>query len=99
MAEVTLPQTPSFRLDDRRAVVTGAGRGIGVGMAAALAQAGAQVLAVLSSGRLSEGRRIGPQGGVVGIFVLDTGPRKVDVGVENTSGVAGSVIPFMRSGR
>ncbi len=38
-----LPVTPSFRLDGRRAVVTGAGRGIGLAAAAALAQAGAQV--------------------------------------------------------
>jgi NAD(P)-dependent dehydrogenase (short-subunit alcohol dehydrogenase family) len=38
-----LPQTPSFRLDGKRALVTGAGRGIGVAMAAALASAGAAV--------------------------------------------------------
>lgn len=38
-----LPSTPSFRLDGRRALVTGAGRGIGLAAAAALAQAGAQV--------------------------------------------------------
>lgn len=38
-----LPQTPSFRLDGKRALVTGAGRGIGLAMAAALAQAGAEV--------------------------------------------------------
>ena len=38
-----LPRTPSLRLDGRRALVTGAGRGIGAACAAALAQAGARV--------------------------------------------------------
>jgi NAD(P)-dependent dehydrogenase (short-subunit alcohol dehydrogenase family) len=38
-----LPKTPSFRLDGRRALVTGAGRGLGAAMAAALAEAGAHV--------------------------------------------------------
>lgn len=38
-----LPRTPSFRLDGRRALVTGAGRGIGLAAAAALAEAGAEV--------------------------------------------------------
>lgn len=41
-----LPITPSFRLDGRRALVTGAGRGIGLAAAAALAQAGADVMLV-----------------------------------------------------
>jgi NAD(P)-dependent dehydrogenase (short-subunit alcohol dehydrogenase family) len=39
----TLPKTPSFRLDGRRAFVSGAGRGIGMGAASALASAGAHV--------------------------------------------------------
>ena len=43
---MSLPLTPSFRLDRRRAVVTGAGRGIGLAAAAALAEAGAAVTLV-----------------------------------------------------
>jgi NAD(P)-dependent dehydrogenase (short-subunit alcohol dehydrogenase family) len=43
---MTLPCTPSFRLDGRRALVTGAGRGIGLAAASALAGAGAQVTLV-----------------------------------------------------
>ncbi len=46
---MTLPVTPSFRLDGRRAVVTGAGRGIGLASAAALAEAGAHVMLVARS--------------------------------------------------
>ena len=41
-----LPDPPSFRLDGKKAVVLGAGKGIGMASAAALAQAGADVLAV-----------------------------------------------------
>jgi NAD(P)-dependent dehydrogenase (short-subunit alcohol dehydrogenase family) len=43
---LTLPITPSLRLDGRRAIVTGAGRGIGLAAAAALGQAGAEVTLV-----------------------------------------------------
>lgn len=39
-----LPRTPSFRLDGKRALVTGASRGIGLGCAVALAEAGAHVV-------------------------------------------------------
>ncbi len=49
MMGMTLPRTPSFRLQDRRALVTGAGRGIGVALAAALAEAGATVTLVARS--------------------------------------------------
>jgi NAD(P)-dependent dehydrogenase (short-subunit alcohol dehydrogenase family) len=45
-ASMDLPKSPSFRLDDRRAIVTGAGRGIGLAAAAALADAGAEVTLV-----------------------------------------------------
>jgi len=39
-----LPRTPSFRLDGRRALLTGASRGIGLACAVALAEAGAHVV-------------------------------------------------------
>lgn len=41
---VSLPRTPSFRLDGRRALVTGGSRGIGLAGAMALAEAGAHVV-------------------------------------------------------
>jgi len=41
---MTLPKTPSFRLDGKRALVAGASSGIGLGAAVALAEAGADVV-------------------------------------------------------
>ncbi|MDJ0388610.1 SDR family oxidoreductase [Roseomonas sp. E05] len=52
---ITLPRTPSLRLDGRRALVTGAGRGIGLAAAAALAEAGAHVALVARSAAEIEG--------------------------------------------
>lgn len=40
---MSLPRMPSFRLDGKRAVVTGAGRGIGLALATGLAEAGGAV--------------------------------------------------------
>ncbi|MFK7860419.1 MAG: SDR family NAD(P)-dependent oxidoreductase [Granulosicoccus sp.] len=45
-----LPQTPSMRLDGKRALVTGASRGIGLGAACALASSGAHVVLAARSG-------------------------------------------------
>lgn len=41
-----LPHTPSFRLDGKKALVTGGSRGIGLGCSMAMAEAGASVLLV-----------------------------------------------------
>lgn len=73
MPDDGLPQTPSFALHGRRAVVTGAGRGIGLAAAAALAQAGAAVtLVARSGGEIEAGAAaIRAQGGMAMAACLD----------------------------
>lgn len=52
---MTLPRTPSFRLDNRRALVAGGTSGIGQGCAIALAEAGAHVtLAARNTERMAQ---------------------------------------------
>src|SRR6202012_5690163 len=70
---LTAPSTPSFRLDGKKALVTGASRGIGFAAAAALAQAGAKVvLAARSEAALKAAcQAIADQGGACSYIVLD----------------------------
>jgi NAD(P)-dependent dehydrogenase (short-subunit alcohol dehydrogenase family) len=70
---VELPQTPSFRLDGKRALVTGAGRGLGVAFAAALAEAGAHVtLAARTEAEIEAAAdAIRSHGGTAGALALD----------------------------
>jgi NAD(P)-dependent dehydrogenase (short-subunit alcohol dehydrogenase family) len=68
-----LPRLPALRLDGRRALITGAGRGLGVACAAALAQAGAAVtLAARSSDEIEAvAGAIRADGGLAEPLVLD----------------------------
>jgi len=70
---VTLPKTPSFRLDGKRALVAGASSGIGTGCAVALAEAGAHVtLAARREAPLQAlADKMGAEGFSVDILPLD----------------------------
>ena len=85
-----LPKTPSFRLDGRRALVTGAGRGIGLACAAALAEAGAHVtLAARSVEEIAAGAdAIRAAGGEADALRLDVGD------VTGAARALGAVAPF-----
>ena len=70
---IDLAKTPSFRLDGKRALVTGAGRGIGLAAASALADSGAQVtLAARSRQEIEEAAQaIRARGQQADALVLD----------------------------
>jgi NAD(P)-dependent dehydrogenase (short-subunit alcohol dehydrogenase family) len=70
---MTLPRMPSMRLDGRRALVTGAGRGIGLAAVAALAAVGAHVTLVARTVAEIEAaaEEIRAEGGRASALVLD----------------------------
>ena len=78
---VVLPRSPGFRLEGKRALVTGAGRGLGLAAAAALAEQGAHVvLAARSVDELDAAvGAIRAGGGTAEALVLDVSNKaKVD---------------------
>lgn len=89
-ATTVLPTTPSFRLEGRRALVTGASRGIGMGAAVALAEAGAEVVAAARS----EGDLVELCDLLVGRG-LSASPMRLDVGdIEATRSAIKAAGPF-----
>ncbi len=70
---MTLPRTPSFRLDGKRALVTGASSGIGQACAIALGEAGAHVAAAARRAELLAGTvdEIAARGGSAEVLTLD----------------------------
>ena len=85
-----LPVTPSFRLDSKRALVTGAGRGIGAAAAVALADAGAAVTLVARTASEFEAlaNDIRAKGGKANAATLDV------TGIEAVRGFIAREEPF-----
>ena len=81
---IELAKAPSFRLDGKRALVTGAGRGIGLAAASALAQAGAHVTLVARTVAEIEAaaqaiRARGDEAAVLPLDVTDVGAARAAV--------------------
>jgi len=72
-SKLKLPASSGFRLDGKRALVTGASRGLGLAAAVALARAGASVtLAARSESELASAcRAIAQEGGAAEFLVMD----------------------------
>jgi NAD(P)-dependent dehydrogenase (short-subunit alcohol dehydrogenase family) len=82
---MSLPVTPSFRLDGKRALITGGGRGIGLAAAAALSEYGASVTICARNGaELDEAvAALRGRGGVAEALVLDvTGTAALKAAIE-----------------
>jgi NAD(P)-dependent dehydrogenase (short-subunit alcohol dehydrogenase family) len=84
---MTLPITPSFRLDGQRALVTGASKGIGRAAAVALATAGASVVMVARSldemeATVGELRAAGHQAKAVRLDVTDRAAVRAAIAAE-----------------
>lgn len=81
---MSLPRTPSFRLDGKRALITGAGRGIGRAAAAALGGAGAEVVAASRTADeldslVAEIRTEGGRARTLVVDVADTGALRTGI--------------------
>lgn len=90
MSGTALPRTPSFRLDGKRALITGAGRGIGLAAAVALADAGAHVVLVArTAGEIeAAAAKIRTEGGSAESWTLDV------TAIEATAKAIAAAEPF-----